>query len=71
MDTRIAAIDALEILDSRGNPTLKVPVEPVTVPSSAAVGHQPSCFGLEEEKGEHWKGGGAAKPAVNEARPSL
>lgn len=33
--------------------------------------HQPSCFALEEEKGEGWKGGGGAKPTVNETRPSL
>jgi hypothetical protein len=33
--------------------------------------HQPSCFALEEEKGETWKGSGAMGPAINEARPSL
>jgi hypothetical protein len=33
--------------------------------------HQPSCFALEEEKGEAWKGIGTTKSAVNEARPSL
>jgi hypothetical protein len=40
-------------------------------PSMAADEHQPSCFALEEEKGEGWKGSGAMKPAINEARPSL
>jgi hypothetical protein len=33
--------------------------------------HQPSCFALEEERGEGWKGSGAMGPAINEARPSL
>jgi hypothetical protein len=33
--------------------------------------HQPSCFALEEERGEGWKGSGATGPAINEARPSL
>jgi len=32
---------------------------------------QPSCFGLEEERGEDWKGSGAMKSAINESRPSL
>ena len=32
---------------------------------------QPSCFGLEEERGEAGKGGGAMAIAINEARPSL
>ena len=32
---------------------------------------QPSCFALEEERGEAWKGGGAMAIAINEARPSL
>ena len=34
-------------------------------------GGKPSCFALEEEKGEGWKGSGAMGPAINEARPSL
>jgi hypothetical protein len=33
--------------------------------------HQPSCFALEEEKGEGWKGAGASAPAIRELRPSL
>jgi hypothetical protein len=33
--------------------------------------HEPSCFALEEEKGEGWTGIGAMKPLVNEARPTL
>ena len=31
--------------------------------------HQPGCFALEEEKGDHWTGSGA--PNIKEARPSL
>ena len=40
-------------------------------PSMATDEHQPSCFALEEEMGEGWKGSGAMGPAINEARPSL
>jgi hypothetical protein len=32
---------------------------------------QPGCFGLEDERGEDWKGSGAMKSAINESRPSL
>jgi hypothetical protein len=46
------------------------PVE-TTTPSTAADERQPSCFALEEEKGENWNGGGAMGRAINEARPSL
>jgi hypothetical protein len=38
---------------------------------SAADEHKPSCFALEDEKGEGWKGVGAMKSLVNEARPTL
>ena len=37
----------------------------------AAEGHLPSCFALEEERGEGWSGNGAMGPAINEALPSL
>jgi hypothetical protein len=47
------------------------PANPETAPSMAAEEHQPSCFALEEEKGEGWKGSGAMGPAINDARPSL
>jgi len=47
------------------------PAYPEIPPSMAAEEHQPSCFALEEEKGEGWKGSGAMEPAINEARPSL
>ena len=45
-------------------------VEP-PAPSTPADEHQPSCFALEEEKGEDWTGVGAMKPIINEVRPSL
>jgi hypothetical protein len=47
------------------------PAYPETPSSTAANEHQPSCFALEEEKGETWKGSGAMGPAINEVRPSL
>jgi hypothetical protein len=31
--------------------------------------HQPGCFILEEEKGDHWRGSGV--PNIKEARPTL
>jgi len=46
-------------------------VESETPVSTPADEHQPSCFALEEERGEGWKGSGAAKSAINEATPSL
>ena len=33
--------------------------------------HQPSCFGLEEERGEGWHGSGASRPLIKETRPTL
>ncbi len=33
--------------------------------------HQPSCFALEEEKGENWKGTHATRPLINESKPHL
>jgi len=47
------------------------PAHPEIPPSVAADEHQQSCFALEEEKGEGWKGSGAMGPAIKEARPSL
>ena len=47
------------------------PAHPETPPSTAADERQPSCFALEEEKGEHWNGSGAMTRVINEARPSL
>ncbi len=40
-------------------------------PEPAPDEHRPSCFALEEERGESWKGTGAAKSPVNERRPTL
>jgi hypothetical protein len=31
--------------------------------------HQPGCFALAEEKGDHWTGSGV--PNIKEARPTL
>jgi hypothetical protein len=33
--------------------------------------HHPSAFGLEEERGGDWKGGGGSVPSIKEAKPSL
>ena len=44
---------------------------PETTPSTDTDERQPSCFALEEEKGEHWTGSGAMVLVINEARPSL
>ncbi len=40
---------------------------PPTVPDE----HQASCFALEEEKGEVWRGTGATGLSIKEAKPSL
>ena len=47
------------------------PAHPETATLMTAEEHQPSCFALEEEKGEGWKGSGAMRPAINETRPTL
>ena len=47
------------------------PTDTDIAPPLAAEEHQPSCFALEEERGEGWHGSGAMGPAINEARPSL
>jgi hypothetical protein len=47
------------------------PADSAISPLMVAEEHQPSCFALEEEKGEGWKGSGAMGPAINEAWPSL
>jgi hypothetical protein len=47
------------------------PTEPATAPSTLLEEHQPSCFALEEEKGQCWKGAGSTRPAINDAQPSL
>jgi short-subunit dehydrogenase len=45
--------------------------QPPDQSSTAADERQPSCFAVEEEKGEYWKGSGAMEPAIKESRPSL
>jgi hypothetical protein len=47
------------------------PAHPETAPPTAPDEHQASCFALEEEKGEDWKGTGATGLAIKEAKPSL
>jgi hypothetical protein len=47
------------------------PTRPEFPPQMVAEKHQPSCFALEEEMGDGWTGGGAMRPAINEARPTL
>ncbi len=44
-------------------------VEPAAAPNDEGE-RKPSCFALEEEKGEGWHGIGAMKP-VKETRPTL
>ena len=39
---------------------------PEPPPLTAPDEHQASCFALEEEKGEDWKGTGAMGPAIKE-----
>jgi hypothetical protein len=43
----------------------------VSHPERSPDEHQASCFALEEEKGEDWKGTGAMGPAIKEVEPSL
>ena len=40
-------------------------------PSMEAEERQASCFALEDERGEGWKGSGATGPTLKETRPSL
>jgi transcription elongation factor Elf1 len=54
-----------------GSGEVEPPPPTAPIPSSAVNEHQPSCFGLEEERGERWKGSGATKPAINEVNSSL
>jgi hypothetical protein len=48
-------------------PRKKLPAE--TLRPAVPVERQPSCFALEEERGDGWKGSGV--PAIKEAKPSL
>ena len=47
-----------------------LPVEQES-PAPIAEERQPSCFALEDEKGEDWKGTGATRSQIIDARPSL
>ena len=58
-----------DVCGGSGEVEPRPPVAPA--PSSAVNEHQPSCFALEEEMGEGWKGSGAAKPVIDEAKSSL
>jgi hypothetical protein len=53
--------------------TRKLTKKPSTETLRSAVPdeHQPSCFGLEEERGRDWKGSGGTEPSIKEAKPSL
>jgi hypothetical protein len=48
-------------------PRKKLPTE--TLRPAVPNEHQPGCFALEEEKGDHWTGSGV--PSIKEARPTL
>jgi hypothetical protein len=50
-------------------PTKKPPTR--TLRTVVPDEHQPSCFGLEEERGGNWKGSGKTVPSIKEAKPSL
>jgi hypothetical protein len=50
-------------------PTKKPPTG--TLRTAVPDEHQPSCFGLEEERGGDWKGSGGSVPSIKEAKPSL
>ena len=50
-------------------PTKKPPTG--TLRTAVPDEHQPSCFGLEEERGGNWKGSGRTVPSIKEAKPNL
>ena len=60
-------IHGTKAMENAGGPKAE-PASPISGPTDE---HQPSCFALEEERGEGWKGSGAAKAEINEAKPSL
>jgi len=47
-----------------------LPVEQES-PAPIEQERQPSCFALEDEKGEDWKGTGATRSQIIDVRPSL
>ena len=54
-----------------GSGEVEPPPPAAPAPSSAVNEHQPSCFGLEEERGERWKGSGEQGRPLNEGESSL
>jgi hypothetical protein len=48
-------------------PSKKLPMK--NVGAAVSDEHQPGCFALEEERGDHWAGSGV--PVIKEARPTL
>ena len=71
MSSRIAAIDALEILDSRGNPTVRVFVELengirscASVPSGASTGEN-EAIELRDNNSTRYNGKGVRTAVVN------
>jgi enolase len=74
MDARIAAVDALEILDSRGNPTLRVNVTlddgsraTALVPSGASTGEH-EAHELRDGDPKRYNGKGVLRAVDNVAR---
>jgi enolase len=74
MDARIAAVDALEILDSRGNPTLRVNVTlddgsraTASVPSGASTGEH-EAHELRDGDPTRYNGKGVLRAVDNVAR---
>jgi len=45
--------------------------EPEIPAPAAADERQPSCFALEDEKGEDWRGSGGSRSQIVEVRSSL
>jgi enolase len=71
MNDRIASVDAMEILDSRGNPTLRVFVElqggiraSASVPSGASTGAQ-EALELRDSDPKRYGGKGVQRAAAN------
>jgi hypothetical protein len=58
-------------MENAGGTHLTATPPTLIVDEQIADEHRPSCFALEEEKGADWKGRGAARPIINEVKPSL
>jgi hypothetical protein len=68
--TRIAS-HGLFYMENAGGTHSTVMQPTLVADEQIADQHRPSCFALEEEKGADWKGLGAARPIINEVKPSL